>query len=115
MAELTDREKKIVLIKYIIHGVSPFHDASLTVRIKMLKAAAEINGFVYDDEEWQKLGNDILDVQGQINDKLAGFLRKDPDLYKTALKSLKDGNEKITTMVDSILDQGLKKMGFGKK
>ena len=115
MAELTDREKKIILIKYIIHGVSPFQEAPLTVRIKMLKAAAEINGFVYDDEEWQKLGNDILDVQSEINDKLAGFLRKDKDLYDTVMKSLKNGNEKIVTVVDSVLDQGLKKMGFGKK
>ena len=46
---LTDKEKKIVLIKYIIHGVSPFDKASIDTRVRMLKSAVEKCGMLYND------------------------------------------------------------------
>ena len=41
---LSEKETKIILIKYIIHGVSPYSDAPFSTRVKMLKAAVEKDG-----------------------------------------------------------------------
>ena len=60
---LTDKEKKIVLIKYIVHGVSPFSEAHLGLRLKMLKSAIEKCGMKYDDEELQMIGQECLELQ----------------------------------------------------
>ena len=64
---LTDREKKIILIKYIIHGLSPFSKESLDTRISMLKAALLSLGWEYDEAEMLKIGQSILDFQGIVN------------------------------------------------
>lgn len=110
---LTDKEKKIILIKYIVHGVSPFYDTPLETRIKMLNAAAEICGYDYNDAEWQELGRQVLSFQQEINEKLAASLHKDKDLYKTVMRSLKDGNDMIMTVIDPHLKKGIKEF-FGK-
>ena len=93
MAELTDREKKIVLIKYIIHGVSPFQEAPIEVRSQMLQVAMKFMGFDYDESEMLDLGEAILAVQQESNDRQMGFLQKHPDLLKSALNNLSKGND----------------------
>lgn len=111
----TEREVKIVLIKYIIHGVSPFKDAPLETRIKMLKTAAAQFGLDYEEKEWLELGKEILAVQQQVNDNAANFLSSNKDLYRAALRNIKDGNDALITVVDTVLEGGLSKLGLRKK
>lgn len=107
---LTEREEKIILIKYIIHGVSPFYDAPLETRIKMLQAAAEICGYNYDDAEFQEIGRACLAVQQKINGKLLGFVQDNDDLVKTVYRDLKAGNDVLFTVMDDYLARGLRKL-----
>lgn len=107
---LTEREEKIILIKYIIHGVSPFYDAPLETRIKMLQTAAEICGYPYDDAEFQEIGRACLATQQKINEKLAGFVNSNDDLVKTVYRDLKAGNDVLFTVIDKHLATGLKKL-----
>ena len=107
---LTPREEKIILIKYIIHGVSPFYDAPLETRIKMLQAAAEICGYPYDDAEWQEIGRAVLATQEKINWKLAGMIKDNDDLVKTVYSDLKSGNDELFKVIDPFLTSGLKKL-----
>lgn len=93
MAELTEREKKIVLIKYIIHGVSPFQEAPIEVREQMLMVAMKFMGMDYNKPEMLDLGDAILAVQKESNDRQMGFLQKHPDLLKSALNNLSKGND----------------------
>lgn len=90
---LTDKEKKIVLIKYIIHGVSPFSDASITTRVKMLKTAVEKCGMKYDDDELQLIGQECLELQGNLNDVLMDFISEDKDLVVKAHQEIHKGND----------------------
>lgn len=109
--ELTDREKKIILIKFIIHGVSPFSGASLEKRVKMLAASAEALGFEYGDAEWQEIGRACLDVQQQLTDTLLSMISDNPKLTKEALKLASKGNEHITNVVGKdIIKEGLKSL-----
>lgn len=108
--KLSDREIKIVMIKYIIHGIAPFYDAPLETRIKLLKVTATQYGFKYDDQEFQELGRACLEIQQKINQNAIEFLNNNEDLYKTTMNSLRNGNDKIITVVDKILDGGLKKL-----
>ena len=107
---LTEREEKIILIKYIIHGVSPFYDAPLETRIKMLQAAAEVCGYPYDDAEFQEIGRACLAVQEKINGKLLGFVQSNDDLVKTVYRDLKAGNDVLFTVFDQHIAHGLKKL-----
>lgn len=107
---LTPREEKIILIKYIIHGVSPFAETPLETRVKMLQAAAEICGYGYDDAEWQEIGRACLATQEKINMKLAGIIKNNDDLYRTTMRNIKDGNDEIITVLDPFLQSGLKKL-----
>ena len=111
----TDRETKIVLIKYIIHGVSPYDTAPIETRIKMLKAAAAQFGLDYNEEEWMKLGQEILATQQQVNYNAAKFLQENKDLYKTALDNIHRGNDALISVVDAVLEKGLKKLGLKKQ
>ena len=56
MVELTDRERKIILIKYIIHGNSPFAETPLSTRVQMLQSALKLSGIKYDESEMLDLG-----------------------------------------------------------
>lgn len=112
--KLTEREIKIIMIKYIIHGVSPFHQAPLELRVKMLMTAAAQFGLKYDDAEWQNLGLEILTVHQIINDNAAKFLQDNKDLYNAAMRNIKDGNDALITVCDSMLEGQLKKMVLNK-
>lgn len=96
MVELTDREKKIVLIKYIIHGNSPFAEAPLEIRVQMLQASLKLSGIKYDEPEMLDLGEAILQVQQDSNDSNLGFLRQNMGLVDTALKRLGKGNDRLS-------------------
>jgi|TARA_B110000438_G_scaffold46724_1_gene46912 two-component SAPR family response regulator len=91
----TDREKKIVLIKYIIHGVAPFSEAPLGTRIKMLKAAVEKCGMVYNDDELMQIGQECIELQGQLNSGLMEFLRANKDMIVKAHQEIDKGNESL--------------------
>ena len=96
MVELTDREKKIVLIKYIIHGNSPFAEAPQENRVQMLQASLKLSGIKYDEPEMLDLGEAILQVQQDSNDSNLGFLRQNMGLVDTALKRLGKGNDRLS-------------------
>lgn len=89
----TDKEKKIILIKYIVHGVSPFSEAHLGVRLKMFKAAIEKCGMVYDDDELQLLGQEILQLQSGLNNDMMEFIRDNNDLLTRAHIEIEKGND----------------------
>lgn len=97
---LTDKEKKIVLIKYIIHGVSPFSEAHLGKRIKMLKAAVEKCGMKYDDDELQLIGQECLALQDGLNNDLMNFISDNKDLVVKAHQEIEKGNDGFKKELD---------------
>lgn len=78
MVELTDREKKIVLIKFIMHGNSPYTSLSVDDREKHLIAAMQLLGFDYNKDEMLDIGESILAVQQQMMDSAKGFINSLP-------------------------------------
>ena len=96
MVELTEREKKIVLIKYIIHGTSPYDGAPLETRIQMLEAALKTSGIEYNQGELLDIGQAILDVQNNANDSAMGFLQNNKGLVAQALKMMGKGNDRLS-------------------
>ena len=105
---LTDREKKIVLIKYIIHGVSPFDKASIETRVRMLRSAVEKSGMNYDDAEMQSIGQECLDLQGKLNTGLMDFIKSNKDMVIKAHQEMHKGNEPLRKELgDDLSDKGL--------
>jgi len=96
MAELTEREKKIVLIKYIIHGTSPYDSIPLDQRVQMLEASLKTSGIEYDSTELLDLGSAILEVQKNANDSIQGFLNNNKGLVQQALGMLGKGNDRLS-------------------
>lgn len=92
---LAEREKKIVLIKYIIHGVSPFSEAPLTTRIKMLKSAVVKCGMKYDENELMELGQECIDLQAKLNNTLMQFLTANKDMLVKAHQEIDKGNDSL--------------------
>lgn len=87
MVELTEREKKIILIKFIMHGNSPYTSLSVDDREKHLIASMNLLGFDYDKNEMLDLGEAILAVQQQMNDAARGFINSLPkDAVERAMK-----------------------------
>jgi hypothetical protein len=105
---LTDKEKKIVLIKYIIHGVSPFDKASIDTRVRMLRSAVEKSGMTYNDMEMQSIGQECLDLQGKLNTGLMDFIKSNKDMVIKAHQELHKGNEPLKKELgDDLSDEGL--------
>lgn len=105
---LTDREKKIVLIKFIIHGNSPYAEAPLSLRIKMLKVAVEKSGLVYDENELMIIGQQCLDVQAKLNNNLMDFIKGDKDLVVKAHQELHKGNDSLKKELgNDLAEEGL--------
>ena len=87
MVELTEREKKIVMIKFVMHGVGPYQNLSVDEREKHLIAALQIMGIQYDRDEMLDLGEAILAVQQSMIDSARGFINLIPkDQVANALK-----------------------------
>ena len=105
---LTDKEKKIVLIKYIIHGVSPFDKASIDTRVRMLRSAVEKCNMTYNDMEMQSIGQECLDLQGKLNTGLMDFIKSNKDMVIKAHQELHKGNEPLKKELgDDLSDEGL--------
>lgn len=85
MVELTDREKKIVMIKFIMHGVGPFYHLSVETRENMLIQALKILGFDYNKDEMLDIGQAILDVQNEYNEKAEAWLELNKETVRKAL------------------------------
>lgn len=106
---LTDREKKITLIKYIIHGVSPFSEAPLHTRIKMLKAAVEKSGLHYDENELMILGQQCLDLQSSLNNGLMDYIKNNKDMVIKAHQELHKGNDSLKQELgNELAEEGVK-------
>ena len=88
MAELTEREKKIVCIKFIMHNDGPFKKLPMSVRETMLASAVKLLGYDYDDKEMLDLGQAVVDLQHEINQSGAKFLDTNKDIIKEALKHM---------------------------
>ena len=87
MVELTDREKKLILIKFIMHGMSPYTSLSVDDREKHLIASMQLLGFDYNKDEMLDLGESILQVQQQVIDSASGFINSLPaETVQRALK-----------------------------
>lgn len=95
MAELNNREKKIIMIKYIVHGTSPFDSTPLEQRVQMLEASLKTMGIEYDESELLDLGQAILNVQQNANDSALGFLKSNPSLVKKAISMIGKGNDRL--------------------
>jgi hypothetical protein len=96
LVELTDREKKIILIKYIIHGNSPFAETELEIRVQMLQAALKLSGINYEESEMMDLGEAILEIQQNSNDSSLGFLKQHGGMIDKALSMLGKGNDRFS-------------------
>ena len=87
MVELTDREKKIILIKFIMHGNSPYSTLSIDDREKHLIASMQLLGFDYSKDEMLDIGESILALQKQLVDSAQGFINSMPkDVIASAMK-----------------------------
>ena len=106
---LTDREQKIVLVKFIIHGNSPYADVPLGTRIKMLKVAVEKSGLIYDENELMIIGQQCLDVQAKLNNNLMDFIKGNKDMVIKAHQELDNGNDSLKKELgDELVDEGIK-------
>lgn len=116
MVELTEREKKLALVKYIIHGVSPFSEASIGLRAQMLQAAAGVMGMQYDEAEFMEIGQACLDFQAVVNAHLSGFIKDNNDVLKYAHTQMHKGNDLMEkTVGKDFVSEALKLLGKGGK
>lgn len=107
---LTDKEKRIVLIKYIVHGNSPFADAPIEKRIEMLQAACLTVGLDYDDDKMQELGLEVLEFQKEFIDIQNKIVGENLDILARV-----KGNEEIKKIVgNEYLKKAMDKLGRGK-
>lgn len=88
MAELTQREKKIVLIKFIMHNDGPFSKLPMHIRETMLISSMKLLGMDYDKNEMLDIGEAVVNLQHQVNQAGAAFLDKNKPLVDDALKHL---------------------------
>lgn len=108
---LTDRETKIILVKYIIHGVSPFSDAPLSTRRKMLKAAVQKCNLKYDEDELLMIGQECLELQGSLNKGLMKYLENNKDVIIKAHQELYKGNDSLKKELgEDLSKEGLEKL-----
>jgi hypothetical protein len=106
---LSEKETKIILIKYIIHGVSPYSDAPFSTRVKMLKAAVEKLGMIYHETELLEIGQECLDLQARLNNTLMGIITHDKDLIIKAHQELHKGNDSMRKELgENLADESLK-------
>ena len=95
MVELTDREKQIVMIKFIVHGNSAFANEPVPVRVQMLEAACKVMGLPWDEQEMFDLGEAIIAVQQQFIDSGKGWLNKNQDAIKAGLRMMGTGMDRF--------------------
>ena len=87
MAELTDREKKLVYIHMIMHSpATPFGNMPLETRENMLSVCLKLRGIEYDQREMLDLGQAVVEERKLMMQSGIGFLDKN----KGMLKHIKD-------------------------
>ena len=87
MAELTEREKKMVYIHMIMHSPSgPYAAMPLEVRENMLAVCLKLRGMEYDQREMLDLGQAVVEERKLMMSSGVGFLDKN----KGVMKHLKD-------------------------
>ena len=96
MAELTDREKKIVMIKFIVHGNGPFATEPVETRVQMLEAACKMMGLDWNEQEMFDLGEAVIAVQQQFLDSGKGWLNKNQDAVKAGLRMMGTGMDRFS-------------------
>ncbi len=94
MVELNEREKKIVLIKFIMHNDGPFSKLPMDVRETMLATTCKLLDYEYDKDAMLDLGNAILDVQKAVHSSGEQFMNANADTIKEALKHMNLGKDK---------------------
>lgn len=88
MAELTEREKKIVLIKFIMHGEKGFGALSVDTREQVLQVAMALLKMKYDKAEMLDLAEAIRKTQETISEAGKGFMTNNKELIKDATELL---------------------------
>lgn len=108
MTDFTDREKAIILVKYIVHGNSPFAEATLEKRIKMLTVAVKVMKLNISMDELFKIGEEIILTQGEFIGTQKRFIRNNKDVLVRAHTELHKGNESLEGMLDKeTIDEAL--------
>lgn len=87
MAELTDREQKIVIMKQIMDG-KQYEKVPIETRSQMVYATLKTMGLDFTGEEIQDLGEAIGEVQKRSYDSLIGFLHTNKELVAESIDSI---------------------------
>lgn len=95
MVELTDREKKIIMIKFIIHGVSPYQGVSIELRGQMLEASLKTMGIQYTKSELLDLGEACIALQEDQRQSLLGFLTTNTGKVEQAIALMGKGGDRL--------------------
>ena len=95
MVELTDREKQIVMIKFIVHGNGPFSNTPVPQRVKMLEAAIKVMGLEWNEQEMFDLGEAVIATQQQFLDSGMGWMEKNQDAIDAGLKIMGTGMDRF--------------------
>lgn len=83
MAELTEREKKLVYIHMIMHSpVSEFANMPIEIRENMLAVVLKLRGMEYDQREMLDLGQAVIEERKLMMSSGIGFLDKNKDVMK---------------------------------
>jgi len=88
MVELTEREQKIVFIKFIMHNDGPFSKLPMDTRENMLTSALKIMGMEYDKNEMLDIGQAVVDLQHKFVQSGQQFMESNSDMFKEALKHM---------------------------
>ena len=66
----------------------------------MLKAAVEKSGMVFDDDELMQIGQECVELQGQLNSSLMEYIRANKDMVAKAHQEIHKGNESLKGELD---------------
>ena len=95
MVELTDREKRIVLIKFIMHGKSQFSEMPIEQRLQFLEVYTKLVGLEWNNDEMKDLGDAIVAFQQSLLDSSKGWLAKNQDAVKAGLAMMGTGKDRF--------------------
>ena len=83
MAELTEREKKLVYIHMIMHSpASEFANMPLETRENMLAVVMKLRGMEYDQREMLDLGQAVVEERKLMTGAGVKFLDNNKDMMK---------------------------------
>ena len=88
MVELTEREKKIVMIKFIMHNDGPFSQLPMGTRENMLAASLKIMNMEYNKDEMLDIGQAVVDLQHNFVKSGQQFMQANAGAFQEALKHM---------------------------